>query len=225
MTCPRCQRPVSPVDVFCGSCHAKIASWDARPAPASPRPRPAAPAGRSAEAPERPRPVAQASAEPEGRADVPPAAAGTPAGLLRRGVAYLVDAVVLGGWLLLVAAVVAGVRVAQPLVPEAAGVELFGPLDPAAMAPWVAAAWLPLAGLYAVAFVALEGATPGKMVLRLRVQGADGGPVGLRAAVVREGVAALLTALTAGLAHLAAAVSPEGRAFHDRAGGTVVVRA
>jgi uncharacterized RDD family membrane protein YckC len=225
MTCPRCQRPVSPVDVFCGSCHAKVASWDARPASASPRPRPTATGGRSAEAPARPRPGAAASAESQGRTDVPPAAGGTRAGLLRRGVAYLVDAVVLGGWLLLVAVVVAGVRVGQPLVPEAAGVELFGPLDPAAMAPWVVAAWLPIAGLYAVAFVALEGATPGKMVLRLRVQGADGGPVGLREAVIREGVGALLTALTAGLAHLAAAVSPEGRAFHDRAGGTVVVLA
>lgn len=223
MTCPRCQRPISPVDVFCGSCHAKVASWEARPASASPRPRPAAPGGRSAEAP--PRPGAAASAEPRGRADAPTAPGTVPAGILRRGVAYLVDAVVLGGWLLVVAAVVAAVRVGQPLVPEAAAVELFGPLDPAAMAPWVAAAWLPLAGLYAVAFVALEGATPGKMVLRLRVQGAGGGPVGLRQAFVREAVGALLTALTAGLAHLTAAVSREGRALHDRAGGTVVVRA
>jgi uncharacterized RDD family membrane protein YckC len=52
--------------------------------------------------------------------------------------------------------------------------------------PKVMALWLVLATAYYVAFEATVGATPGKLVLGLRVRSLDGGPVGLEAALIRN---------------------------------------
>ena len=70
----------------------------------------------------------------------------------------------------------------------------------------------------------LWGQTLGKMAVGLRVEGRDGGPPGLAAAVGRFLLVALSLAAL-GLPFLLGAVRPDRRAPHDLATGTRVVRA
>lgn len=80
---------------------------------------------------------------------------------------------------------------------------------------------LPLA--YFGVLEALYGATPGKMLLGLRVVRADGAPIGWREAVVRN----LLRYVDSLFAYLVAAIaawsSPERQRLGDRAAETVVL--
>ena len=245
MTCPKCQRPVAPVDMFCGFCQAKLGT----PAPAmragaAPRVAPAPSHGAvapsvsptflgSAEEP--------SAVEPGGGPAAPRVpifasvgageeaaewvADARPAGFVVRAGAYLIDGALLAAWLVWAVAVAA----LQQLAPF-----LESGVPPAVWAPKIVQShdvllralplWLLVAALYAVAFLALEGATPGKMIFRLRVMRADGREIGLRQALLRELAGGLCTALTFGLAYLAVAFSGEKRGLHDRLGGTLVVR-
>lgn len=79
-------------------------------------------------------------------------------------------------------------------------------------------------GAYVVLCHWLWGQTVGKIAVGLRVEGRDGGPPGLAAALLRFLlVAASLAAL--GLPFLLGAARPDRRAPHDLATGTRVVRA
>jgi uncharacterized RDD family membrane protein YckC len=72
---------------------------------------------------------------------------------------------------------------------------------------------------------ALFGSTLGKRLVRLRVVGIDGRPVGWRRALVRELLARCVSMfLTFGLAYLIAAIRADGRSLDDLVAGTIVQR-
>lgn len=87
-----------------------------------------------------------------------------------------------------------------------------------------AVVWLLFAFVYGVFFVGTCGQTLGKMVMRVRVIGADRFQVGYAKATVRA-LWYTLAALPAFLGFLFALRDPEHRALHDRLSGTKVVKA
>lgn len=209
MTCPRCQRGVSPVDVFCGFCHGRLEASLPDPAPRAATPVLAAPS-----APARP---------PAGEADDDLLAA-PPAGFWVRGGAAAVDAFLLALWFGLVWSAAMGATLAG----------VAGSSDPTALlaaaersddlAPVVAALFAGVVLAYLMAFAVFEGATPGKMVFRLRVVGTDGGALGVPRAFLREALGRLAVVATLGIGFVAVALHPGKRGLHDLLGRTQVVR-
>ena len=82
--------------------------------------------------------------------------------------------------------------------------------------------WIP-SWAYYVAFTALYGATPGKMLLGIRVVKTDGRPVDWLTAFMREVVGKTLSALLLGLVYLWAFFHPKRQAWHDLIADTLVV--
>lgn len=152
---------------------------------------------------------------------VPPQAeVGPPAGLGRRIVAYLVDALAIAA-LVLVAQIVIGSIVLAAL----------GPAEGEALdrrADVVLAALQPAAVIAAILYrAAFEGgewqATPGKRLLGLRVARVDGGAVNFWQAVLRQ-LGRLPCELTLGMGYLIALWTRRKQGLHDLIAGTVVVR-
>lgn len=85
------------------------------------------------------------------------------------------------------------------------------------------AALVAVTGLYAVASWRRGGQTLGMRPWRLRVVAADGGRPTVRHLVVRYGVG-IASLLAGGLGFWWAWLDPRGRAWHDRASGTRMVR-
>lgn len=83
--------------------------------------------------------------------------------------------------------------------------------------------WLP-SWVYAVVFTALYGATPGKMVLGLKVVRNDGRPVDWLTAFMREVVGKTLSTLPLLLGYFWAFFHPKRQAWHDLIADTLVVR-
>ena len=97
---------------------------------------------------------------------------------------------------------------------------------------WIRAATLLMAAVYEIAFIAFTGQTPGKRLLRIRVVDVTTGrPPRLDGATIRylvPSVPALLPEIGAVITlvvYLSATWSPTRQGWHDRAAGTVVVRA
>lgn len=85
-------------------------------------------------------------------------------------------------------------------------------------------AWV-FAFAYLVGFVALKGATPGKMAFGLRVVRDDGREtVGFWKAFLREVPAKLLSGIVLGLGYLMVAAREDKRGLHDRLVRTSVVK-
>jgi uncharacterized RDD family membrane protein YckC len=84
------------------------------------------------------------------------------------------------------------------------------------------ALWLVLAGVYIVYFTHAGGRTPGKMLMGIRVVGADDADPTWSQAALRP-LGYLLSLLPLGLGFLMAAVPPGKRALHDLLTGTRVV--
>lgn len=82
--------------------------------------------------------------------------------------------------------------------------------------------WLP-SWAYYVAFTALYGATPGKMLLGIRVVKTDGRPVDWLTALMREVVGKTLSTLPLALGYLWAFFHPKRQAWHDLIADTLVV--
>lgn len=82
--------------------------------------------------------------------------------------------------------------------------------------------WLP-SWAYYVAFTALYGATPGKMLLGIRVVKTDGRPVDWLTAFMREVVGKTLSTLPLGLGYLWAFFHPKRQTWHDLIADTLVV--
>ncbi|WP_448569231.1 RDD family protein [Thermus sp.] len=82
--------------------------------------------------------------------------------------------------------------------------------------------WIP-SWAYYVAFTALYGATPGKMLLGIRVVKTDGRPVDWLTALMREVVGKTLSTLPLGLGYLWAFFHPKRQAWHDLIADTLVV--
>lgn len=100
------------------------------------------------------------------------------------------------------------------------------PTDPSAALGMVGVAYavsLTLNLAYYVYFLTKKGATPGKMVMGLRVVTASGGPISAGRAVGRF-FAQLLSGLILGIGYIMAAFDQEKRALHDHICGTRVVR-
>lgn len=102
-------------------------------------------------------------------------------------------------------------------------------MDPEMMQTWLASLEtisnlnFVIALLYTVGFLGRTGATPGRMLLGLRVVRADGSPIGFARAAMRF-LADLLNVLTFGLSYLIVAFDPKKRALHDHICGTRVIR-
>ena len=104
--------------------------------------------------------------------------------------------------------------------------------DPIEVPLWLRAATLVLAAVYEIVFIAFTGQTLGKRLLRIEVVDVTTGrPPRLDGASIRylvpsvpalvPGIGAVITILV----YLSAAWSPTRQGWHDRAAGTVVVRA
>ncbi|WP_117238111.1 RDD family protein [Thermus sediminis] len=123
----------------------------------------------------------------------------------RRLVAYLVDGLILAPLVVLVMAL-GGVDLANPT-----------PLQNFtfnALPSWA----------YYVVFTALYGATPGKMLLGIRVVKTDGNPVDWLTAFMREVVGKTLSILPLGLGYVWAFFHPRRQAWHDLIADTWVAR-
>jgi uncharacterized RDD family membrane protein YckC len=136
------------------------------------------------------------------------------AGLVSRGVAFVLDGAILNGTFLALSALLALVA------------SLFIDGDPAA-APTIAVGtglWLAVGAGYLVFFWAVAGQTPGMRFLRLRLGAAGAAGIGSRRALRRLfGVA--LSAAALGLGFLAVLVEQRRRGWADRIAGTEVLYA
>ncbi len=212
MTCPKCQRGISPVDLFCGFCGARAATT--RPAPVRAVRTIAEDAGAAAGGLE----VALSLPDPASEAPHQ-----RPAGFWIRTGAAAADALLVAAWLGVVWSVVVGASMAPMLgwgdpAMLLATMERTGDLLPA-----VAALFGGVLVAYLVAFVVLEGATPGKMLFRLVVVRQDGSAPRVGRAFVREVLGRLVGVITVGVGFVLVARADK-RGLHDLMGGTQVVR-
>jgi uncharacterized RDD family membrane protein YckC len=136
------------------------------------------------------------------------------AGLVTRGVAFLVD-------VLIVNAIALATTVGIGLVVSA--------LDPGKSAVHLpellltAAGWLLFGATYLVGFWVLVGHTPGMRLMGIRVACAGGGRVTFGRGL-RRLVGVVLSILTLGLGFLLVLVDDRRRALQDLLAGTVVIR-
>lgn len=84
--------------------------------------------------------------------------------------------------------------------------------------------WLTVGQAYAIFFTGYCGQTPGKMALRLRVEGADGTPLGFRRAALRETLGRLGAALPFGAGYLMVVFDENKQGLHDKLAGSRVVK-
>lgn len=123
-----------------------------------------------------------------------------------RLVAWIIDATLLGFMTMPVNASIYGVTSSASLVISSA------------LGFVIAATYL------VIADASRSGATLGKRVLQIRVIGQDGGRVALRAAMVRR-VTYVVGGLAFGVGWLWCVLDRQGRAWHDFAAKTYVIRA
>ncbi|WP_243095275.1 RDD family protein [Thermus thalpophilus] len=97
------------------------------------------------------------------------------------------------------------------------------PLGPTTLTQDLLFQWLP-GWAYYVAFTALYGATPGKMLLGIKVVRLDGKPVDWLTAFMREVVGKTLSTLPLLLGYLWAFFHPKRQAWHDLIADTLVIR-
>ena len=131
-----------------------------------------------------------------------------PAGLLRRLAALVYDALLLAALLFVFTFALIAVRGGRAIPPGTA---------------WYEASLLVVVAIFFCGFWTHGGQTAGMRAWQIRLVSAAGGPVALRAALVRFG-AAFLAALPLGLGFLASLWDPERRCWHDRWSKTRVVR-
>jgi uncharacterized RDD family membrane protein YckC len=134
------------------------------------------------------------------------------AGLVSRGLGFLLDLAILDIAVLTISAVIAFV------------VSLFVSGDPPA-APVIAlgaAFWLLAGSAYLLTFWALAGQTPGMRVLRIRLDAAGERRIGARRAILRLG-GAVLSVVALGLGLLAVLFEDRRRGWLDRIAGTEVL--
>lgn len=77
--------------------------------------------------------------------------------------------------------------------------------------------------VYSGLFLSLKGATPGKLLVGIRVRRSDGSPVGFMRAALRETLGQGLGWVLFPLGHIPAFTRKDRRAMHDLLSGTCVV--
>jgi uncharacterized RDD family membrane protein YckC len=134
-------------------------------------------------------------------------------GLITRGLAALLDAVILNGILLAVTALL-GIVVSA----------LFNPDHVSAPAIILGAgAWVLFSSIYLWTFWSLAGQTPGMRILSIRVEHDGSRRLGGRIARRRLG-GVFLSFLALGIPFLSVITRDDRRGYHDRRAGTIVVR-
>jgi uncharacterized RDD family membrane protein YckC len=130
-------------------------------------------------------------------------------GLVTRGVAFVIDGVILNGVFLVAAGVITA---------------LFGS-DGLSTAGWVVgtAAWVIFGGLYLFTFWSLAGQTPGMRFLSIQIEHEGSRRLGPRVAR-RRLVGTVLSIIPFGLGFLGVVTRDDQRGFHDRHADTDVVR-
>lgn len=252
MTCLKCRQAVAPVDLFCGFCGTRLTSpatfaGHAAGSGAAARVGAARQASVGAVVLETPpgkpsmddslgfpveieQPAAGDRAgggSAGGAADTDPfawLADARPAGFFVRTAASLADSILLAAW----SGIMFSFMLGQTMAARGAAARVqklddIPTLDLLATAPWAVALWLAIVVAYLVNFVALEGATPGKMLFGLRVIRPDGSGVGWGRAVLREVAGKALSTVLIGIGYLMVAVGSK-RGLHDLVAGTLVVR-
>jgi uncharacterized RDD family membrane protein YckC len=129
-------------------------------------------------------------------------------GLVTRVLAFVIDAAILNGVFLVLAAVVADLFGSDGV--SGTGI-VFG-----------IGAWIIAGSAYLLTFWSLAGQTPGMRVLSIRIEADGSRRLGLRTAG-RRYVAAVLAAIPLGLGFLGVITRDDRRGFHDRRAGTDVV--
>lgn len=182
---------------------------------------PAAAAGRALE--DVPPDVAPATGGEPGAEPFATPAGARSAGFLVRGAAFLVDAGLLAAWSGIVLVLVLWQMMAAGVVAPLRSPDDIPTPDLLAMARWGIAPWSAIVVAYLVCFVAIEGATPGKMLLGLRVIRPDASRPSWGRAALREVAGKALSAVTIGIGYLMIAFGAK-RGLHDLVAGTLVVR-
>lgn len=131
-----------------------------------------------------------------------------PAGLLRRLAALAYDLLLLSALLFVYTLALVVLRGGEPIAPGTWWFEL------SLVGLWV---------LFFAGFWTHGGQTLGMRAWRLRLVGADAGPVGWGRALLRA-AAGLVSAVPAGLGFWWALLDPERRCWHDRWSGTRLIR-
>lgn len=83
---------------------------------------------------------------------------------------------------------------------------------------------LALGNLFQVFFIGYCGQTPGKMVTRIKVVRCDGSEVGFGAAIFREVIGKLISALLFGCGYLMVLFDEQHQGLHDKIADTFVVK-
>lgn len=145
-----------------------------------------------------------------------PAPADRPyAGVATRGVALVVDVVIIDVLTIIAAAVAA--LVLDTILPGHDKLSVGAVLTAGGV-------WFVAVGGYFVGFWALVGRTPGMRLMRLEVRAAGGGDIGLGRASLRF-VGFILAAIPFGLGFLLALVDDRRQGLQDKIGRTVVLYA
>jgi uncharacterized RDD family membrane protein YckC len=135
-----------------------------------------------------------------------------------------------GFWLRYVAVVVDSIVQALPvlaiMLPMIFAGALKGSRSLSAMSwnPWLNLFSYGVALLYEAFFLVKYGATPGKLILNLKVITPDGGGLTWGRAIGRHFAARYLNLFTLGIGYIMAAFDSEKRALHDYIAGTRVIR-
>ena len=136
------------------------------------------------------------------------------AGFWIRFVARVIDSLIIGVAELAVTALVGlAIKSRGPAISRHIGIAALIPL----------AFTIGLAVLYETGFLVRSGATPGKMLLNLKVITANGGPISWGRALARY-LCYWLDSLTLLIGYIIAAFDSEKRALHDHICGTRVIR-
>jgi len=198
-TCPVCglEQASALACRGCGVIFARLADRRRQePAPAAPLQPPAAPSPPSRPA----RPAPQATAK---------------AGFGLRLIAVLIDGLVYTLALLLVALGLGGI------------IGQFGAANPQLLSMMILLALfvlLVLGSLYRVFFIGYCGQTPGKMVTRIKVVRTNGDEIGFGAAIFREVIGKLISALLFGCGYLMVLFDDQKQGLHDKIADTYVVK-
>ncbi len=132
-----------------------------------------------------------------------------------RFVAKFIDGIILGG---------IGFGISMAAVPAIMGMMQSGDASTMQLVNFaLQGAILLIQVLYTVIFLGKWGATPGKMICRLRVVLADGSPIGYGRAFGRF-FAEIVSAIIIYIGYIIAAFDSEKRSLHDRICGTRVVK-
>ena len=233
LTCPHCnfskevpeeRLPKQPTKVTCPQCKQSF-SLPQHPA-AEPAPEPSAAAQITCPACRTSQPRSEscvtcglifARYQPPAAADAPLAPdADDPANKPKAGFWLRLVALMIDGFLVFVLQVVFGVLLA---LASGGNFDVQGTL-----AILIQLFTIVLSLFYYVFFTGYCGQTPGKMLLRIQVVRAEGGPIGYGKAFYREVIGKFISGIILGIGYLMAAFDDQKQALHDRMARTYVVK-